>query len=52
MSLSPEEQKDLLATTKATNAAVARLEVAIRDQKTGLQAQVDELKKKIDELGK
>lgn len=52
MSLSPEEQKELLATTKATNAAVARLEVAIRDPKAGLQAQIDELKRKIDDLGK
>jgi hypothetical protein len=52
MSLSPEEQKDLLATTKATNAAVARLEVAIRDPKAGLQAQIDELRRKIEELGK
>ena len=52
MSLSPEQQKELLETTKATNAAVGRLEVAIRDQASGLQAQVTELKKKIDELGK
>ena len=35
MSLSPEEQKDLLAFTKATNAAVGRLEIAIRDPKIG-----------------
>ena len=52
MSLSPQQQEDLLATTKATNAAVGRLEIAIRDGNSGLQHQVDELKAKIDQLGK
>lgn len=50
VSLSPEQQDDLLQTTKATNAAVGRLEVAVRDSVSGLQAQVDALKSKIDQL--
>jgi len=50
MSLSPEQQEDLINLTRSTNAAVGRLEVAIRDQTVGLQAQVAELKAQIERL--
>jgi hypothetical protein len=50
MSLTPEQQAELFETTKATNAAVGRLEVAVRDGQTGLQHEVDELRAKVDQL--
>jgi lysozyme len=50
MALTPEQQEQLLRTTLATNEAVGRLEVAVRDPQNGLQAQIDALKAKVDEL--
>ena len=43
IALTSEQQDQLLAMTRATNAAVSRLEVAVRDPQNGLQAQVDRL---------
>ncbi len=50
MALTSEQQEQLLATTLATNAAVSRLEIAVRDPQSGLQAQVDKLKAEVAEL--
>jgi len=50
MALTSEQQEQLLATTMATNAAVSRLEVAVRDPQNGLQAQVDRLKAEVAQL--
>ena len=50
MALTSEQQEQLLATTLATNAAVSRLEVAVRDPQSGLQAQVDKLKAEVAQL--
>ena len=50
MALTSEQQDQLLATTLATNAAVSRLEVAVRDPQNGLQAQVDRLKAEVAQL--
>ena len=50
MALTSEQQDQLLATTLATNAAVSRLEVAVRDPQSGLQAQVDKLKAEVAQL--
>ncbi len=50
MALTSEQQEQLLATTLATNAAVSRLEVAVRDPQNGLQAQVDRLKAEVAQL--
>lgn len=43
MALTDLEQADLLGHTRNTNAAVGRLEVAVRDQTTGVVAKLDEV---------
>lgn len=50
MALTADQLNELFSTTKATNDAVGRLEVAIRDPNNGLQAQFDALKAKVDQL--
>jgi len=50
MALNAQQQADLYETTMASNAAVGRLEVAIRDQVSGLQVAVGELQRKLNEL--
>ena len=50
MALTSEQQEQLLSTTMSTNAAVSRLEIAVRDPQSGLQAQVDKLREEVDKL--
>ena len=40
MGLTDQQLAELYETTKATNAAVGRLEVAVRDQTSGIQSMV------------
>jgi len=47
MALSAAEQKQLLETTMATNAEVGKLAVAIRDETSGLGAQIAALKSEL-----
>jgi hypothetical protein len=50
MGLSAEEQTAMFEMTKSTNAEVARLAVAIRDETNGLGAQVAALRRELEAI--
>jgi len=52
MALTPEQAAHLYETTKATNAAVGRMETAIRDSTSGMQVQMDRLIAAVAKLAK